>query len=88
MKRLYWNLRYSMHTWPDKFGCWTAHRMPRWLVKRCAVRLGVHAITGPHSKTVVPDLTYLDALKRWDERHVYYSMRRDSRGVTGKAVVT
>jgi hypothetical protein len=46
---------------------WVANRMPRWLVRWCAVRLGAHATTGRYSSTVVPELSFMDALKRWDE---------------------
>jgi hypothetical protein len=30
-----------------------------------AVRLGAHATQGEYSNTVVPELTFVDALKRW-----------------------
>ena len=41
--------------------------LPRELVKWCAVRLGAEATTGDHRfEGEVPDLTFLDALKRWE----------------------
>lgn len=49
----------------DKLQCWIAYRMPRWLVRWCSVRLGAHATTGQWSSQVVPELTFMDALKRW-----------------------
>jgi len=42
-----------------------AWAMPRGVVYWCAIRLGVHATQGPYSRTVVPELTVLDALQRW-----------------------
>lgn len=39
--------------------------MPRRLVYWCAIRLMANATTGEHSSQVVPDLTAMDALKRW-----------------------
>jgi hypothetical protein len=41
-------------------------RLPRWLVYWSAIRLMAHATTGRYSSQVVPDLTAMDALKRWD----------------------
>lgn len=49
----------------EKFWMWLAWRLPRVLVKWAAVRLGAHATTGDYSDTVVPELTFMDALKRW-----------------------
>ena len=59
----YW----KWHVWKDKLMLWTAHRLPRWLVRWAAVRLGAHATTGKYGSTIVPELTFMDALKRWDE---------------------
>lgn len=42
-----------------------AWRLPRWLVYWCAIRLGAHATTGQYSTTVVTDLPFMEALKRW-----------------------
>ncbi len=41
--------------------------MPRRLVYFCAIRLMANATTGDHSHQVVPDLTAMDALKRWED---------------------
>jgi hypothetical protein len=40
--------------------------MPRRLVYACAMRVGVEATTGAYSWQTVPDLTFMDALKRWE----------------------
>ena len=46
-----------------------AWHMPRWLVYWCAIRLNAHATTGQWGHQNVPELTALDALKRWDLNH-------------------
>jgi len=50
----------------DKILLWLAYRLPRRLVLWCAVRVGANATTGEWSTQVVPDLLFMDALKRWD----------------------
>lgn len=50
----------------EKIKFWIAWRMPHWLVNLCAVRLIAHATTGRYSDTVVPELTAMDAVKRWE----------------------
>lgn len=42
-----------------------AWALPRQIVYWCAIRLGVHATTGPYSRQIVPELYFTDALKRW-----------------------
>lgn len=44
---------------------WIAARMPRWLVYHCTLRLVSHATGSKYPNQVVPDLTAMDALKRW-----------------------
>jgi hypothetical protein len=50
----------------NRFWMWLARRLPRRLVYACVMRVGVHATTGDYSWQIVPDLTLIDALKRWD----------------------
>ena len=50
----------------DKILLWLAYRLPRRLVLWCAVRVGANATTGEWNTQVVPDLLFMDALKRWD----------------------
>lgn len=50
----------------EKLQMWFAWRLPKWLVKWAAVRLMAHATTGEYGSTVVPELTAMDALKRWE----------------------
>lgn len=51
----------------DKFLLWLAHKLPRRLVMWCAVRVGAYATTGKYDTTIVPELTFMDALQRWDK---------------------
>lgn len=50
-----------------KFSMWLAWQLPRCVVYWCAVRLGAAATTGAHSSQVVPELSFMDALQRWEE---------------------
>jgi len=40
--------------------------MPKWLVYFCSIRLMVNATTGKYSNTIVPEITAMDALGRWN----------------------
>lgn len=50
----------------EKLLIFIAWHLPRSLVAWCAIRLGAHATQGQYSSQVVPELTFMDALKRWD----------------------
>jgi len=41
-------------------------KLPKPVVKWAAVRVGAHATTGDYANQIVPELTFMDALKRWD----------------------
>ena len=45
---------------------WVVWRLPRQLVMRCAMRIGANATTGKYSNQDVPDLRFMDAMKRWE----------------------
>lgn len=49
----------------EKIWIWIAWLLPRPLVYWCSLRLGAHATTGTHGQTIVPNLTFVDAIKRW-----------------------
>lgn len=51
----------------EKFWIWLAWQMPNELVLWCAARLMAHATAGVFSFQIVPELTALDALKRWNQ---------------------
>jgi hypothetical protein len=40
-------------------------RLPKRLVMWAAIRVVAHATTGEYSNQIVPELTAIDALKRW-----------------------
>lgn len=50
----------------EKFVLWLAWKLPRYLVMWCTIRVFAHATTGEYSNTVVPELSAMDALKRWE----------------------
>ena len=50
----------------DKICEWIAYRLPKRVVYFCAIRLGAYATTGKFSKTIVPEVTFMTALERWD----------------------
>lgn len=39
--------------------------LPRRLVYWCAIRVGCNATQDEHSGQIVPDLLFMDAIKRW-----------------------
>lgn len=46
---------------------WLADRLPKKVVYYAAIRLIRNATTGKFQNQVVPELTAMDALKRWEE---------------------
>ena len=67
----YWtrwvHVRYELSRCWERLLLWVVWHLPRTLVKWCYIRVGAHATTGEWSSTVVPELSMMDALKRWDE---------------------
>jgi hypothetical protein len=51
----------------DKVWMWLAWKLPRELVKWAAVRLMAHGTQGAYETTVVPELTCIEALNRWEK---------------------
>lgn len=51
----------------DKVCRWIAWKLPKKLVYFCAIRLLAYATTGRYSDTIVPELSGMDALGRWEE---------------------
>ena len=59
---------YGKRYWTmDKFWHWMAFKLPHGLVKWATIRLIAHATQGRYSNQVVPELTAMDALKRWED---------------------
>lgn len=50
----------------ERFWSKLAWAVPRQLAYWCTIRVGVNATQGEHSNQVVPDLAFMDALKRWE----------------------
>lgn len=50
-----------------KLWMWLAWKLPRGLAYWCAVRVISRATTGKYSSQIVPELSAMDALKRWGE---------------------
>jgi len=42
--------------------------LPRSLVYWCAIRVMSHATTGEYDNQIVPDLTAMEALERWENK--------------------
>lgn len=53
----------------NKFYLWLAYRLPRRLVYWASIRLMAHATQGQWSTQIVPDLSAMDALQRWEPEH-------------------
>ena len=49
----------------QKFWMWLAFELPKPLVYWAAIRLMSYATVGKYSNQIVPELTAVDALKRW-----------------------
>jgi len=48
------------------FWMWLAYRLPKPLVMWCAIRVVANATTGRYGATIVPELSAMDAIKRWE----------------------
>jgi hypothetical protein len=46
---------------------WIVWRLPKEVIMWAYVRVAEHATTGKYGDTEVPELTMMDALKRWDD---------------------
>jgi hypothetical protein len=49
----------------EKIAIWIAWHLPKYIVMWCTVRLGANATQNEYSNQVVPELLFMDALKRW-----------------------
>lgn len=58
-------MRYRTERLLEKTMAWFVWHLPRSIVYWSAIRVGAHATTGDYSSQVVPDLLFMDALKRW-----------------------
>lgn len=51
---------------PESAWQWLANRLPRRVVYWAMIRVGAEVTTGQYTNTIVPDLTFMEALKRYD----------------------
>ena len=51
----------------ERFWFWLAWCLPRSLVYFASIRLVSHATTGEYDTTIVPELSAMDAIKRWEK---------------------
>ena len=49
------------------FTRWIAYRLPKRVVYWALIRAGAKVTTGEFANTVVPDLSFVEALKRYEE---------------------
>lgn len=65
----YWlhrhNIRYELLKKKERFLMWIAFHLPRSVTYWAAINVGAHATTGAYENQVMPELTYVEALKRW-----------------------
>lgn len=63
-------IRYWFNRRAEAILRWVVWRLPRTIVYWSYIRVGAYATTGKYSNTIVPELSMMDALKRWDGEHV------------------
>lgn len=59
-------MRYELKRIKENMYIKLAWLLPRKLTMWCAIRVITHATTGEYENTIVPELSAMDALKRWD----------------------
>lgn len=50
----------------EKLQMWAARQLPRWLTRWAFIGVVTHATTGIYSSAIVPELSAMDALRRWE----------------------
>lgn len=65
--------------WHDRLPAWIAAKLPRKIAYWAAIRVGVNATTGTYGNQVVPELLFMEALKRWElDRKLVYGEQKQS----------
>jgi len=62
-----YDVKYRVSKWRERAMTWIAWHLPHELVMWCAVRVGAHATMDRYGDQVVPELLFMDALKRWND---------------------
>ena len=58
--------KYTRAEMKERAWIWLAWKLPKTLVKWASIRLVSHATTGKYGLTIVPELSAMDAIKRWE----------------------
>ena len=58
--------KYEVAKAKEKAWTWLAWKLPKTLVMWASIRLIAHATQGEYGATIVPELSAMDALKRWE----------------------
>jgi hypothetical protein len=66
MKTSLIEIKYEIHKRAEKLMRWFVWKLPRKLVMWCYIRVAAHATTGKFGNTIVPEITMMEALQRWD----------------------
>ncbi len=61
------NVKYEWSRIKEKFWLKLAWLVPKNLAYWCAIRVGANASGAKYPTQIVPDLTFMDTLKRWEE---------------------
>jgi len=67
LDRVYPCYRYQLRKRWERVLRGVVWRLPRSLVMWSTVRVILHASNGPYANQVIPELTAMEALKRWDD---------------------
>ena len=63
----WFELKYQIHKRYERALLWFVWRLPRTIVKWSYIRVAANATTGRYENTIVPELSMMDALQRWDD---------------------
>ena len=68
-KYLVYNLEipYRLEKLSTKLWLWAARQVPKKLVYWILIHVGAKTTTGKYSNTIVPEMTFMDALDRWEK---------------------
>jgi hypothetical protein len=58
-------LKYNLSRRKENLVIWIAHRLPKKLKMRVYFDILAHATTGKYGKTIVPNITAMDAIDRY-----------------------
>lgn len=59
-------MKYEIDKLKDEIYMWIVWKLPKRFVMWCAIRVGANATTGEYSNQIVPELHFMDAIKRWE----------------------